>query len=49
MSVGAQVIVSNTSCLPEIYADSAHYIDPFNYEVDLEKLLSEKTEPPEKH
>ncbi len=39
MSVGAKVIVSNTSCLPEIYEDAAYYIDPFNYNVNLEELL----------
>ena len=41
MSCGAPVIVSTATCLPEIYGKSAHYIDPHNYDVDLEKLLTE--------
>lgn len=40
LAVGAKVIVSNTSCLPEIYGNSVHYIDPFVYDVDLDELLS---------
>lgn len=40
LSAGAQVIVSNSSCLPEIYANSAYYIDPNNYNVNLDKLLT---------
>lgn len=36
------IIISNTSCLPEIYGDAAHYIDPYEYDVDLDNLLSEK-------
>lgn len=43
MSVGADVIVAKASCLPEIYGDAAHYIDPDNANVDLDKLLEEKT------
>lgn len=45
MSVGAKVIVSNRSCLPEIYEKSAIYIDPDNANVSLEELLKIKTEP----
>jgi len=41
LSVGAQIVVSKSSCLPEIYGDSAHYIDPDNSSISLEKLLSE--------
>ncbi|MDD3139587.1 MAG: glycosyltransferase family 1 protein [Lachnospiraceae bacterium] len=48
MSVGAKVLVSNTSCLPEIYKDSAIYIDPYNFNVDLEKMLTIKTESADK-
>lgn len=40
MSVGAKVIVSNVSCLPEIYRDSAHYIDPDKAEINLDELLN---------
>jgi len=45
MSIGASVIVSNTTCLPEIYGNSAHYIDPYQYNVDLNKLMSEQVDP----
>lgn len=48
MSCGAPVIVSTATCLPEIYQDSAHYIDPYNYDVDLDKLLAEPVAPREK-
>ncbi len=45
MSCGAEVIVSTATCLPEIYGKAAHYIDPYNYEVDLENLLKEPVAP----
>ena len=41
LSVGATVISSNTSSLPEVLQDSVHYIDPYNSDVVLEKLLGE--------
>lgn len=43
MSVGAPVIASNASCLPEIYGDAVSYIDPlaipekFDYFMDSQK------------
>jgi glycosyltransferase involved in cell wall biosynthesis len=39
LSSGAQVIVAHAASLPEIYGDAAHYIDPFNTDVDLDMLL----------
>ncbi len=45
---GAPVIVSDTTCMPEIYEDCAHYINPDNYDVDLEALLKEPVSPPQK-
>lgn len=48
LSVGAELIISNAACLPEIYGKSAHYIDPYNSDVDLDKLLKEDVEPAEK-
>lgn len=45
MSCGAQLILSPATCLPEIYGKSAHYIDPYNYDVDLEALLKEPVAP----
>ncbi len=44
LSTGAQVIVSKAACLTEIYADSVHYINPDNTDLDLCSLLEEKTE-----
>ena len=39
---GAKVIISDSSCLPEIYGNAAHYIDPANPNVDLNALLAEE-------
>lgn len=48
LSCNAELIVSTATCLPEIYEKSAHYIDPYNYNVDLDKLLAEPVELPTK-
>lgn len=48
LSVGAPIVVSNASCLPEIYGDSAHYIDPYDTNVDLDRLLEEPVSPANK-
>lgn len=48
LSVGAPIIVSNTSCLPEIYENSAHYINPKLYNVDLDNLINEPVESADK-
>ena len=47
LSCGSQIIIANATSLPEIYGNTAHYIDPFNTEVDLEKLLLEPVENPD--
>lgn len=39
LSVGAKIVVSNTSCLPETYEDTAYYIDPYNTDINLDELL----------
>jgi glycosyltransferase involved in cell wall biosynthesis len=41
LSCGAPVVVSNAACLPEIYKDCVHYIDPDNTDVDLDTLLND--------
>jgi glycosyltransferase involved in cell wall biosynthesis len=46
LSCGAQVIVARAASLPEIFGNTAHYIDPFNTNVDLNALLEEPVEPP---
>lgn len=38
---GVPIIISNTSALPEIYEDCAHYIDPMKYDYCLDELLKE--------
>lgn len=48
MAENAPIIISNTSCMPEIYRKSVHYIDPYNYEnIDIDDILLEKIEKPE--
>jgi glycosyltransferase involved in cell wall biosynthesis len=47
LSHGTKIIISNAACLPEIYGDCAYYIDPYDYEVDLEKLLKCEVKPPD--
>lgn len=40
LSVGAKIIVGDAASLPEIYKDSAIYIDPANADCNLSQLLS---------
>jgi glycosyltransferase involved in cell wall biosynthesis len=46
-SCGAQIIVAKAASLPEIYENTAHYIDPYDTNVDLDKLLLESVEKPD--
>lgn len=41
LSCGAPIVISKTSCLPEIYGPSAVYIDPFDSDIDLDSLILE--------
>ena len=45
LSCGTALIVSTAACLPEVYGNSAHYIDPYDYDVDLDELLKEPVAP----
>jgi len=47
LSCGAQIVIANAASLPEIYGNTAHYIDPFNINVDLDALLREPVENPD--
>ena len=47
LSVGASVVSSDTTSLPEVLRDSVHYIDPNHPDVDLELLLREPVGPRE--
>jgi glycosyltransferase involved in cell wall biosynthesis len=49
LSEGREIIVSNAACLPEIYEDAAHYIDPYNYDnIDMKEILNSKISDPQK-
>lgn len=47
LAVGAKVLLSNASCLPELYGDCAAYFDPDDYTVDLDALLARPVAPPD--
>jgi len=47
LSCGAQIIIAKAASLPEIYGNTAHYIDPFNTNVDLDEILKQPVEPPD--
>jgi glycosyltransferase involved in cell wall biosynthesis len=47
LSCGAKIIVSNAASLPEIYGNSAHYIDPFSTDIDLDELLNQPVDTPD--
>lgn len=47
LALGAKIIVSNTSALPEVYEKSAYYIDPYNSNIDIEALLQNEVASPE--
>jgi len=46
LSCGAKIIVARAASLPEIYGNTAHYIDPYNTDVDLDRLLEEPVDDP---
>ncbi len=45
LALGAQVISSNATSLPEVLCDAVHYVDPRDYEVDIDVLLGEPVGP----
>lgn len=45
---GSKVICSESSCLPEIYEDCVVYINPYDYNVNLNNLLKMKVCNPDK-
>jgi glycosyltransferase involved in cell wall biosynthesis len=47
LSCGAQVIVAKAASLPEIYGNTAHYIDPYNIDINIDQLLREPVEKPD--
>ena len=47
LSAGAQIVISNNSCFPEIYGATGHYIDPARYDYRIDDLLAEPVDTPE--
>lgn len=47
LSAGAEIIISRSASLPEIYGGCAHYIDWDSTECNLNDILSEEVESPE--
>jgi glycosyltransferase involved in cell wall biosynthesis len=47
LSCGAQIIISNAASLPEIYGNTAHYIEPGSIDVDLDELLKQPVKKPD--
>ncbi len=43
LGLGAEVISSNTTSLPEVLGDAVHYVDPLDYAVNLDEILKEIT------
>lgn len=41
---GSKVICSDRSCLPEIYKNYVIYINPYNYNINLDELVDMKVE-----
>ena len=46
LSCGSQINIARAASLPEIYGNTAHYIDPYNTDVDLDRLLNEPVDDP---
>ena len=47
LSCGGKIIISNSSCLPEIYGNTAWYIDPDKPNVNLDELMKNPVEKPD--
>lgn len=47
LALHADIVVSNTSSLPEIFENSVHYINPQTAHTDLDSLLKENVNPAE--
>lgn len=47
LSCGCPIIISEASCLPEIYGGCAHYINPDDPAVDLDRVLDEPVDAPD--
>lgn len=48
IAMGKQAIVAKASCMPEIFKNYVHYLDPYNAQVDINELLSTQVDEPSK-
>lgn len=48
LSTGAKSVVSDASCMREIFGDYVYYVDPHSYDVDFDILFESEVEPAEK-
>ena len=48
MALGAVVISSNLTSLPEVLNGSVHYVNPYDYDIDLDVLLNQPVEDSQK-
>lgn len=46
LALGAPIIISDVPPFPEIYNDSAHYIDPLEYDYYIDELTNKTAAPP---
>lgn len=44
LALGAEIVVSNKSCLPEVFKECAHYFNPDDKNVELEQILKTSVE-----
>ena len=47
LACGASIIIANAASLPEIYGNTAHYLDPYHTDIDLDELLMQPVEKPD--
>lgn len=45
LALGAQVVSSNATSLPEVLGGAVHYVDPTDYGVDLDEVLAQPVAP----
>lgn len=44
LGLGAEVVVSDAASLPEVLGTSAHYIDPYDYDIMIDNVLKERVD-----
>ncbi len=46
LALGKKIIISNATCLPEIFGNCAVYFDPDDYDIDLDRAINQEVESP---